>query len=60
MLTEKYRPKKFEDIIGQKEIVDSISELVKSKNIPYMLFDGPPGCGKKTLSWIVARERFPE
>ena len=44
MLTEKYRPKKFEDIIGQKEIVDSISELVKSKNIPSMLFVGPPGC----------------
>ena len=38
MLTEKYRPKKFEDIIGQKEIVDSVSKLIKSKDIPSMLF----------------------
>jgi len=60
MLTEKYRPKKFEDIIGQKEIVESVSELVKSKDIPSMLFVGPPGCGKTTLAWIVARERFPK
>ena len=60
MLTEKYRPKKFTDIIGQKEIVDSVSKLIKSKDIPSMLFVGPPGCGKTTLAWIVARERFPE
>ena len=59
MLTDKYRPIKLEDIVGQKDITKSISNLIKEENIPSMLFVGPPGCGKTTIAWIIARERFP-
>lgn len=43
---EKYRPKTFDEIKGQKEIVSRIRAFVKLKNLPHMLFAGPAGIGK--------------
>lgn len=56
--TEKYRPKKFEEIIGQEEILKRVKSLTNSMNIPHLLFAGPAGTGKSTLSLIIARELF--
>jgi replication factor C small subunit len=56
--TEKYRPKKFEEVIGQEEIVKRVKSLVNSMNIPHLLFAGPAGTGKSTLGLIIARELF--
>ena len=58
--TEKYRPKKFEEIIGQKEIVLRIKSLVEKKSLPHCLFAGPAGVGKTTLATIIAKELFDE
>ncbi len=58
--TEKYRPDNFEAVKGQKEIVRTISAMVGKKNLPHLLFAGPPGCGKTTLSIIVAKKLFGE
>lgn len=44
--TEKYRPSKFQDIKGQEKIVERVEALVKLRNIPHLLFTGPPGIGK--------------
>ncbi len=56
--TEKYRPSKFSEIKGQEKIVERVEAMVKLRNIPHLLFTGPPGIGKSTLSIVVAKELF--
>jgi len=56
--TEKYRPTKFDEIVGQDAIVSRIRSFVENKQVPHLLFAGPAGCGKSTLSLIIAREMF--
>ena len=58
--TEKYRPKTLDDVAGQEETVASLKAFVKSRNMPNMLFAGPPGVGKTTCSLALARELFGE
>ena len=41
MWSEKYRPKKLSEVVDQKEIIKGISNLIKSPDIPHMLFAGP-------------------
>lgn len=43
---EKYRPTKLADMINQKHVVERVEAFLKSKELPHMLFAGPPGCGK--------------
>ena len=55
------RPKKFEDFTGQDHLKDNLNVMVKSAKIrdealDHLLFSGPPGLGKTTLSHIIARE----
>lgn len=57
---EKYRPAKFDEIINQKHIVERVEAFVKAGNIPHMIFSGPPGCGKTTLSLVIAKELYGE
>ena len=56
--TEKYRPKTFEDVLGQDEIVKRIKNLVKSLNMPHVLFAGPAGTGKSSLALVTVKELF--
>lgn len=56
--TEKYRPEKFEEVVGQEEIIKRVKALVNSMNIPHLLFAGPAGTGKSTLALIVVRQLF--
>lgn len=58
--TEKYRPKNFEEVFGQDEIVKRVKALTNSLNIPHLLFAGPAGTGKSTLALIVVKELFGE
>ena len=60
IFVEKYRPKKFSDVKGQDNIVKRVESFVKDENMPHMLFAGPPGVGKTTLSLIIAYELFGE
>lgn len=58
--TEKYRPKKFEEVKGQEEIVSKVKAFVEHKNMPHLLFAGPAGVGKSSLSLVIARQLFGE
>lgn len=56
--TEKYRPVKFKDVVGQDDVVKRVEALTNSLNIPHLLFAGPAGTGKSTLALVVVRELF--
>lgn len=53
-LYQKYRPKDFNEVVGQKTAVKSLVSMGRNKNIPHaLLFTGPSGCGKTTLVRIL-------
>lgn len=56
--TEKYRPTNFDEIVGQDKIVERARAFVEQKNMPNLLFAGPPGVGKSTLALVIARELY--
>ena len=58
LFTEKYRPKKFNDIKGQLVIVERIKAMVGQKNLNNLLFAGPAGVGKTSLILVAARELY--
>ncbi len=58
--TEKYRPHNFDELKGQEGIVARIEAMVKTKNLPHLLFAGPPGTGKSSLALIIVKKLFGE
>ncbi len=54
-LSEKLRPKKIEEISGQHELVQTISQLIQSGRPLSLLLFGPPGCGKTTIARLYAQ-----
>lgn len=57
-LYHKYRPNAFDEVIGNEELIASVMGVLRHKDGPphAFLFSGPTGCGKTTLSRIVANE----
>ncbi|MFA5715139.1 MAG: replication-associated recombination protein A [Candidatus Paceibacterota bacterium] len=58
-LADRMRPETLEEFLGQDEIVGEkklLREAIKSDKIPSMIFWGPPGTGKTTLAFIIAKQ----
>ncbi len=58
-LAERLRPRSLKNYIGQKHLVGEgavLSKAISNGHIPSIIFWGPPGVGKTTLSNIIATE----
>ncbi|NEZ45964.1 replication-associated recombination protein A [Clostridium niameyense] len=57
-LSELLRPTTVDEVVGQEHLIGKgkiLYNVIKSNNIPNMIFYGPPGVGKTTLANIIAR-----
>ena len=57
-LAEKYRPNDLLEMVGQPHLFNKGSifyNTINRKNIPNMIFYGPPGVGKTTVANIIAK-----
>jgi DNA polymerase-3 subunit gamma/tau len=56
VLYRRYRPDKFEDLIGQEQVTMPLQKALTAGKITHAyLFSGPRGCGKTTSARILAR-----
>ncbi|MCF6096503.1 ATP-dependent protease LonB [Thermovorax subterraneus] len=55
-LTEKTRPTKFEDIIGQEEGIKALRAALCGPNPQHVIIYGPPGIGKTAAARLVLEE----
>jgi DNA polymerase-3 subunit gamma/tau len=56
VLARKWRPLRFDDIVGQDHITRTLKKAVQSSRISHAyMFAGPRGCGKTSTARILAR-----
>ena len=54
--SRKYRPKVLDDILGNTLVKQRLSDMFSTNQVPQtLLFEGPRGCGKSSLSRIVTK-----
>ncbi len=57
MWVEKYRPEKLSDLVNQKEVIGSLTALLKNASeMPHLLFSGSAGVGKTTAAMCISRQ----
>lgn len=57
-LADRLRPRRFEDFVGQEEIVGCdrpLRKAIETDRLSSVIFWGPPGCGKTTLASLIAQ-----
>lgn len=56
--TEKYRPKKLENVVGQEHVIRRLKAFADKKSIPNLLFAGMQGTGKTSAALCLINEIF--
>ena len=57
-LAERLRPQNLDDFVGQTHLIGEnavIRKIIESKNLPSLIFWGPPGVGKTTLAKLIGK-----
>jgi replication factor C small subunit len=54
--TEKYRPRRLAEVVGQDEAVRELRSYLAGRDPPNLLFHGPPGTGKTSTAIAFARD----
>ena len=58
--SEKYRPRKLEDLIIDKIIHNKISSIIQNKDTPNIIFTGKSGVGKTSTIHCIAKAIYPK
>jgi replication factor C small subunit len=55
---EKYRPRTFDEIIGQEHVIAHLRAAPETRNVSHLLLSGPSGTGKSVAVECLARDLY--
>jgi replication factor C subunit 2/4 len=55
---DKYRPSKLDYVVHQPELMKTLKNIIKTGEMPHLLFHGSPGTGKTTTILALSNELF--